>query len=214
LKKQVSAGKSGASRGEECTGSLRNLVARSKRGDVDANRELYVLYGRKILNYLFRMTSSRELAEDLAQETFIQAFRKIGSLRDPERFQSWLFRIAQNKVYQEFRGRKPRVESIDREDSPELSDLQKLATSQPGPEGQVLSLELEKVIQQAIEELPEKYRTVFVLSAIQKLSYLEISKIVKRSLASVKSDIHRARVAVRDKIKDYLGEDYGMSELR
>ena len=69
------------------------------------------------------------------------------------------------------------------------------------------------MIHRAIGELPEKYKTVFVLSAIQKLSYLEISKIVNRSLASVKSDIHRARVAVRDKIKTYLGDNYGMSKL-
>ncbi|MDA2939236.1 RNA polymerase sigma factor, partial [Acidobacteria bacterium AH-259-A15] len=69
------------------------------------------------------------------------------------------------------------------------------------------------VIEQVISQLPDKYKEVFVLSAIHKLSYKEISEIVGRSLASVKSDIHRARVEVRDKIKTYLGENYGMSNL-
>jgi len=174
---------------------------------------LYEIYSRKILNYLYRMTGSREEAEDLAQDTFVLAFKKLDSLKDPTKFQSWLFRIGQNNVYQKYRGKKPQLESIDREESAELSDLQKSATPPKSPEDSVLSEELERLIEDAIAELPEKYRAVFVLSAVQRLSYLEISEIVDRSLASVKSDIHRARVAVRDRVKDYLGENYGMSKL-
>ncbi|HLV01434.1 MAG TPA: sigma-70 family RNA polymerase sigma factor [Acidobacteriota bacterium] len=192
---------------------LRELVGRAQEGDLDAFQELYSFYGRKILNYLYRMTGSREEAEDLAQDTFILAFRNLGSLKHPERFQSWLFRIAQNNVYQKYRGKRPQIESIDEEDFNELSDLQRLSTPSKGPEEAVLSDELEALVQQAISELPEKYRTVFVLSAIQKMSYQRISEIVGRSLASVKSDIHRARVEVRDKIKKYLGKNYGMSKL-
>jgi RNA polymerase sigma-70 factor (ECF subfamily) len=159
------------------------------------------------------MTGSRQEAEDLAQDTFVLAYRKLETLNDPRRFQSWLFRIAQNNVYQLYRGKKPVIESIDEEDSAELSDLQRLSSPRHGPEASLLSTELEDIIHAAISELPEKYKTVFVLSAIQKLSYQEISETVNRSLASVKSDIHRARVAVRDKIKEYLGENYGVSKL-
>ena len=192
---------------------LVDLVVRAQEGDVVAFQRLFEAFGPKVLNYLFRMTGSRELAEDLAQETFILAFKKISSLREPRRFQSWVFRIAQNNVYQNYRGLKPQMVSIDEEKSQELSDVQRLSTPQPGPESSVLSDELQLVIRKAIDSLPEKYKVVFVLSAIQKLSYKEISKIVGRSLASVKSDIHRARVAVRDKIKNYLGENYEMSKL-
>ena len=192
---------------------LSKVVSKAKRGNIDAFQELYNAYGPKILNYLYRMTSSREMAEDLVQETFILAFRKLSSLRDPGKFQSWIFRIAQNNVYQTFRGNRPQIVSIDEDNSKELSDTQRLATPQSGPEATVLSDELQSVIQSSIDALPEKYKTVFVLSAIQKISYKEIGKIVGRSLASVKSDIHRARVQVRDKIKRYMGENYELSRL-
>ena len=97
----------------------------------------------------------------------------------------------------------------------DLSPLsaQKLITSHRSPEEGLLSDELEQVIEEVINQLPDKHKKVFILSAIHKLSYLEISEIVGRSLASVKSDIHRARVGVREKIKQYLREDHGMSNL-
>jgi RNA polymerase sigma-70 factor (ECF subfamily) len=192
---------------------LQKLIELGQKGDVEAFESLYKAFAQKVLNYLFRMTGSREEAEDLAQDTFILAFRKLATLKDPLRFQSWLFRIAQNNVYQRYRGKKPILESIDEEDADELSGLQRLATPRLGPQESVLSDELEEVILRAVASLPEKYKTVFVLSAIQKLSYNEISDIVGRSLASVKSDIHRARVTVRDTIKKYLGNNYGMSKL-
>lgn len=192
---------------------LTKIVAKAQGGDVAAFQELFESYGAKILNYLFRMTGSREMAEDLTQETFILAFKKMSSLRNPRKFQSWIFRIAQNNVYQAFRGARPQMVSIDQEESRELSDVQRLATPRSGPEDEVLSDELQLVIQNAINALPENYKSVFVLSAIQKLSYKEISAIVGKSLAAVKSDIHRARVEVRDKIKSYMGEGYELSKL-
>jgi RNA polymerase sigma-70 factor (ECF subfamily) len=209
--------KAGAAKKTDSTlssGEIAALVEGAQRGDIDDFQRLYRVYSRKILNYLYRMTGSREEAEDLAQETFVLAYRKITTVKDPRRFQSWLFRIAQNNVYQRYRGKKPQIESIDREESSELSGLQGLESPLHSPEENVLSEELENMVTRAISELPEKYRTVFVLSAIQKLSYQEISEIVNRSLASVKSDIHRARVAVRDKVKGYLGDNYGMSKLQ
>ena len=189
---------------------LRDLVARAKRGRTDAFQELYELYGKKILNYIYRMVASREEAEDLTQDTFISAYRNLGSLKEDLKFQSWLFRIAQNNVYQLFRGKKPHFESIDKEDTPELSQVQTMAAPEKSPHDRLLSQELEGIIEEAISQLPEKHREVFVLSAIHKLSYKEISRIVNRSLASVKSDIHRARVEVRNKIKKYQGREHGM----
>ncbi len=189
---------------------LGDLVARAKRGRTDAFQELYELYGKKILNYIYRLVGSREEAEDLTQDTFISAYRNLGSLKENLRFQSWLFRIAQNNVYQLFRGKKPHFESIDKEDTPELSQVQTMATPEKSPHDCLLSHELEGIIEEAISQLTEKHREVFVLSAIHKLSYKEISRVVNRSLASVKSDIHRARVEVRNRIKKYQGEEHGM----
>lgn len=192
---------------------LEELVSRTKEGDVAAFQELYRLYAKKILNYVYRMTGSREEAEDLTQDTFILAYKNIHALKENQKFQSWLFRIAQNNIFQKYRGKTPRIESLDATVGGELSEAQKLPSTGKGPEERILSEELEHVIEKVISELPPKYKQVFVLSAIHKMSYQEIAAIVGRSLASVKSDIHRARVEVRDRIKEYLGENYGMSSL-
>ncbi len=192
---------------------LDELISRVKNGEVDAFQRVYELYGRKIVNYIYRMTGSRAEAEDLTQDTFVLAYKKIQSLKENRKFQSWLYRIAQNNVYQKYRGKRPHFESIDQEEGPGLGEVQNLPSSTKSPEERVLSEELQQVVHSVINELPEKYKEVFVLSALHKLSYQEISDIVGRSLASVKSDIHRARVTVRDKIKKYLGDNYGMSSL-
>ena len=191
---------------------LEKLVGRAKKGEVAAFQELYEFYGKKILNYLYRMIGSREEAEDLTQDTFILAYKNLNSLKENAKFQGWLFRIAQNNVYQKYRGKGPFMEPMSQEGQ-DVSEVQKLATSLRGPEESVLSKELEQIVQKIIDELPEKHRQVFVLSAIHRLRYQEISEIVGRSLASVKSDIHRARVEVRSRIKKYLGQNYGMSKL-
>ena len=186
--------------GEELSGT----VSRAKEGHVEAFQELYELYGRKILNYIYRLTGSREEAEDLAQDTFVLAYKNLKSLKENGKFQSWLFRIAQNNVYQQYRGFRPQFQSDLETESSEGSELQRLAAPQKGPEDRLLSDELERVVEEVIYKLPDKYKKVFVLSAVHKLSYMEISEIVGRSLASVKSDIHRARVEVREKVKKYL----------
>ena len=193
--------------------ALDRLIDRVKSGEVTAFEEIYSIYGKKILGYIYRMTGSRADAEDLTQETFVSAFNKIGTLKENQKFQSWLYRIAQNGVYQRFRSRPPHHESIDTEEGLGASDAGRLTSTSKDPEGSIMSKELQEVVQQVINSLPEKYREVFVLSAVHRLSYQEIGEIVGRSLASVKSDIHRARLKVRDKVKAYLGDNYGMSGL-
>ena len=184
--------------------ALSGTVSRAKEGRVEAFQELYELYSRKILNYIYRLTGSREEAEDLTQDTFVLAYKNLKSLKENGKFQSWLFRIAQNNVYQKYRGHRPQFHSELESESSELSEVQRLAAPQKGPEDRLLSDELERVVEEVIYKLPDKYKKVFVLSAVHKLSYMEISEIVGRSLASVKSDIHRARVEVREKVKKYL----------
>ena len=206
-------GKLGSSSSGLTGEGLERLVERAKSGEVAAFEEIYSIYGKKILNYVYRMTGTRADAEDLTQEAFVSAFDKIHTLKDNRKFQSWLYRIAQNKVYQRFRTRPPQHESIDAEEGLSASDREQLESTLKNPESSVISKELQEVIQKVINSLPEKYREVFVLAAVHKLSYQEISEIVGRSLASVKSDIHRARLRVRDKVKAYLGGNYGMSGL-
>ncbi len=193
-------------------GELGKLVPKAKRGDVEAFQQLYELYSRKVLNYIYRLTGSREEAQDLTQDTFVLAYKNLKSLKESNKFQSWLFRIAQNNVYQMYQVKRPQMSPLPDEGS-ELAETDRLTTSRKSPEESLLSSELEQVIEEAIDQLPDKQKGVFVLSAIHKLSYKEVSEIEDRSLASVKSDVHRARMDVRDKVKEYLGGKYGLSSL-
>ncbi|HEY3128011.1 MAG TPA: sigma-70 family RNA polymerase sigma factor [Acidobacteriota bacterium] len=191
---------------------LEVLVTKAKSGNLAAFQELYGGYSKKILNYVYRMTGSRDDAEDLTQDTFILAYKNLNGLKENSKFQSWLYRIAQNNVYQKYRTRLPRTESIEGSDME--SGVMEMPSSEKSPEEKILSSELERVINKVIGELPDKYRQVFVLSAIHQYSYEMIAEIVGRSLAAVKSDIHRARVEVRDRVKKYLGDNYGMSSVQ
>jgi RNA polymerase sigma-70 factor (ECF subfamily) len=183
---------------------LREWIRKAKAGDVSAFQCIYETYARRVLNFVYRLVRSPEEAEELAQETFVAVYRKLGSLQDDSRFEPWLFRIARNFCYQRHRSRGPATVSVD-----ELNDdglpVAELVDARQTPDESFQSSELEAVVDRVIAELPPKYREVFELAAVQRLEYQQISEIVGRSLASVKTDIHRARLAVRRRVKEYLG---------
>ncbi len=182
---------------------LLHWIKRAKKGDLHAYQEIYNLFARKVLNFIYRMVNSVEEAEDLTQETFVAVYQKLGALKDNSKFEPWLFRIARNFVYQRYRTRAPAVVSVDAMDE-DGQPVTQLVDTRKNPDEAFQARELEDVVQDVINSLPEKYREVFVLSAVRRLSYQEISEIVGRSLPSVKTDIHRARLEVRKKVKDYL----------
>jgi RNA polymerase sigma-70 factor (ECF subfamily) len=172
------------------------IIRRARAGDLEAFRLIHTEYGRRILNFIYRMVDSREDAEDLSQNVFLRAFHELRSLQDPEKFESWLYRIARNEVYQTFR--KKRVEpgrhdpaAGEAETEPEIGD------GRPTPQDSVLNEELGERIRKVLNSLPPKLREVFVLAVVDEKSYLEISEIVGRSLLSVKTDIFRARSFAR-----------------
>lgn len=183
--------------------SLRDWIKKAQQGDIGSYQKIYEAFAHKILNFIYRMVNSPQEAEDLTQETFIAVYQKIGTLKDSAKFEPWIFRIARNFVYQKYRTSVPPSVPIDEPDEDGRVKVQ-LIDKRKNPDESFQSQELEEVVSKVIEGLPEKYREVFVLSAIQNLSYEQISDIVGRSLASVKTDIHRARLVVRQLVKDYL----------
>jgi len=184
-------------------GPLIHWIEQAKRGDIGAFQRIYDLFARKVLNFVYRMIGSTEEAEDLTQETFVTVYQKLASLKDNDKFEPWLFRIARNYVYQRYRRRTPSMVSVD-EENEEGRSAAELVDERKGPQDAFQAEELGRVVQGVIDDLPDKYREVFVLSAIDHLSYQEIAEIVGRSLPSVKTDIHRARLQVRKRVKDYL----------
>jgi len=183
--------------------TLKRWVGKAKRGDVASYQEIYESFSRKVLNFIYRMVNSPEEAEDLTQETFVTVFQKLGTLKDNGKFEPWLFRIARNLVYQKYRSRSPASVSIDELDE-DGHMVTQLVETRKNPDETFQTGELEDVVRDVIAGLPDKYREVFVLSVLQQLSYQQIAEIVGRSLPSIKTDIHRARLEVRDRVKEYL----------
>ncbi len=182
---------------------LARYIDEAKTGQIAAFQRIYDLFARKVLNFIFRMVASKEEAEDLTQETFVTVYQKLASLKDNAKFEPWLFRIARNNVYQKYRRHSPVTVSVDVHDE-DGRNIAELVDERKDPQETYQAGELERVVRKVIVELPDKYREVFILSAIHNLSYQEIADIVGRSLPSVKTDIHRARLQVRNKVKDYL----------
>ncbi len=183
---------------------LEEIVREAQQGSLESFHRLYQSYSRAIYNFIWRLVGESADAEDLTQETFLKAHSELKKLRDPAQFKYWLYRIARNEVYQKLRkSQRATVVSIDDE---EVSYYDFLEDDSSGldPESQVLALELNLVIRQALDAMSPKYRDVFVLAVFQKESYENISKIVGRSLLSVKTDIYRARLAVKEQLNKYL----------
>ncbi len=183
---------------------LEEIVREAQQGSLESFHRLYQFYSRAIYNFIWRLVGESADAEDLTQETFLKAHSELKKLRDPAQFKYWLYRIARNEVYQKLRkSQRATVVSIDDEEV-SYYDFLEDGSSGLDPESKVLALELNRVIHQALDAMSPKYRDVFVLAVFQKESYENISKIVGRSLLSVKTDIYRARLAVKEQLNKYL----------
>ncbi len=158
-----------------------------------------------MLNFSYRLTGSRETAEEVTQETFISVFKNMKALKDLSRFEPWLFMIARNFVYQVYRRKRLPTVSTDEtdEDNREIVHLEDEGST---PEEQMLREELQQVARQVIRSLALKYREVFVLAVLEGFSYQDVAKMVGRKPQSVKTDIHRARLMIRERLARYLRE--------
>ena len=183
---------------------LEEIVREAQQGSLESFHRLYQSYSKAIYSFIWRLVGGSADAEDLTQETFLKAHSELKKLRDPAQFKYWLYRIARNEVYQQLRkSQRATVVPIDDEEV-SYYDFLEDGSSGLDPESQVLARELNRVIHQALDAMSPKYRDVFVLAVFQKESYEDISKIVGRSLLSVKTDIYRARLAVKEQLNKYL----------
>lgn len=176
------------------------VIARAKNGDEDAFHLIFNRYGRPVLSFINNQVGNRELAEELAQETFVRAYRNLGGLRDDHRLSTWLFGIARNVVRESYRRNRKEEMKVGLDEPCSL----KLESQVVQPEGAILDRELNGEISKALQSLDEDKRVVFSLKIFHELSYEEISAITGHSVGKLKTDLHRARLEMRKRITPYL----------
>lgn len=168
-----------------------------------AFNELVNKYKQRLMNVITRMIQSQEEAEDIVQETFVRVYQHRKSFDFQHCFSTWLYTIALNLARNELRKRK-RFKFFD------IFDLK-------GNEAEIavemeIPTNLPQVLKRAIENLPEKYQTAFILRDIEELPYEEVAKVMNIPLGTVKSRVNRARALLREKLKPRMEEYNAMSK--
>lgn len=186
----------------------REIISLVLKGDFNAFERLVDKYQGRIYRHLRKMVKDTNQAEDLLQETFLNAYKGLKGFEGTSSFATWIFRIATNNALMFLRKRRP--EAIEYND--EIGDrsyVSILPASQEfvsTPLDILLSLEGRRELEKAIEELPLLYRTVLVLKDVEGFSLEEVSRIVDSSVPAVKSRLHRARNSVREALDSYYSE--------
>lgn len=177
-----------------------NIVAQARNGDEDAFHAIFRRYGRPVLSFLHNLVHDRTLAEELAQETFVRAYRNLNYLKDETRLSTWLFGIARNVAREATRQTIKNERHVGMDEPESL----KLTAAGVNPDGAMLDRELNQNIRLALEGLDEDKRLVFSLKIFHEKSYEEISAITGYSIGKLKTDLHRARAEMRKRLEPYL----------
>ncbi len=183
------------------------LVQRVQAGDKKAFDVLIMKYQQRIIHVITGFVHDPVEALDVAQEAFIKAYRAIPNFRGDSAFYTWLYRIAINtsKNHLTSRARRPPAMDVDAMDATNFYDAPELKEFDT-PESSLLSDELEAVIHQAIDDLPEDTATAIKLREFEGMSYEEIAQVMDCPIGTVRSRIFRAREAIDHKIKELTGE--------
>jgi RNA polymerase sigma-70 factor, ECF subfamily len=176
--------------------SLIAIVRLAQRGDAAAFETIYQLHSRRVYALCLRMLGDPVEAEDLAQEAFLQLFRKIQTFRGESAFSSWLHRLTANVVLMSFRRKKPLTTSLDEVMKPD--DEHEVPRHEIGATDLRLSGVYDRInLQTAVEGLPEGYRLMFLLHDVHGYEHNEIAKMLSCSIGNSKSQLHKARKRLR-----------------
>ncbi len=194
----ISATATGACPANEATKrdeSERSLVRRAQRGDEQAFATLFQVHKKRVYSVCLSMTKDIAEAEDLTQEAFLQVFRSVGSFRCESAFSTWLHRVAVNTVLMKLRRRKSSVVSLDEPLSPESPSLRRdIGKTDPRLSGSIDRIALHR----AMEELPEGCRKIFALHEVEGYQHHEIAEMLDCSVGNSKSQLHKAKMKMRD----------------
>ncbi len=186
---------------------VRNLVLKAKAGDKEAFGQLVNLYSERIYNLGLRILKNSDDAADVLQETFVAAYNKIHTFDGRSNFFTWLYRIATNFALMKLRKDKRTVlTDSDMEKNFDNPNKMTIHEWQDLPLKDMLSDEFRKHLDEAVNELPEIYRSVFVLRDLENLSIKETSHILNITESNVKIRLKRARIFLREKLAHYMEE--------
>jgi len=190
------------------------LVERAQGGDMRAYELLVIKYQRRIERLIARMVRDVDLVPDLAQETFISAWRALTQYRGEAQFYTWLYRIAVNTAKKALLGLKRervltetalQTDGDDEETSGHETELTTYST----PESELAAREIAQAVQSALDTLPDDLRQAVTLREIEGLSYEEIAKVMNCPIGTVRSRIFRAREAISVRVKPLLSHQTG-----
>ena len=176
------------------------IVERVQRGDKNAFNLLVTKYQHKVAHLVTRYVKNSGDVADVTQEAFIKAYRALPNFRGDSAFYTWLYRIAVNsaKNYLVSQGRKPPANDVDAEEA-DFYDGSDALKEQNSPERSLMSQQLEKVLFDTVEQLPEDLRMAITLRELEGLSYEDIANVMDCPVGTVRSRIFRAREAI-DKV--------------
>lgn len=213
-RKQARIGQAGSTPRPE-RGSLpeADAIRRAQQGDAEAFERLYHLHKGRVYSVCLRMVGNPAEAEDLTQEAFLQLFRKIHTFRGESAFSTWLHRLAVNVVLMQLR----------RKVLPQVSLDEPVETDEAGPGplrelGQVdprLAGSLDRItLEDAVAQLPPGYRTIFVLHDVEGYEHNEIAEMLGCSIGNSKSQLHKARLRLRELLQERGRKKFGGRQTR
>jgi RNA polymerase sigma-70 factor (ECF subfamily) len=181
------------------------LAIRAREGSPEAFARLVERYERPVFGLIVRLVRDPALAEDLAQEAFLRAWRALASFDPERRFASWLLRIAHNAAIDALRRRRtmPLVSLVMEDDGEEEGRERELPDlAAPNPEERAAGRDLARALERALSSLREEYRAALLLRFGQQLSYEEIAEVLSLPLGTVKTFLHRGRAALARALAD------------
>jgi RNA polymerase sigma-70 factor (ECF subfamily) len=189
------------------------LVARLQAGDRSVFREIVRRHQEKVYRLALRLTRDEARAQDAMQDAFLQVFRKIGQFQEQSAFTTWLYRITVNAALMRIRSEKRHQEASLDDVSPRYSETGEIAEAvddwSTAVDDDAGNRELALHASRAVDALPEGYRSVFLLRELEELSTEEVAQILELTVPTVKTRLHRARLALRKALADRVrGTDF------
>ena len=184
------------------------FLEKLRAGDPAAFAQLVEANQRNVYNLALRMLNNPQEAEDVLQETFLSAYKALPGFEGRSNLSTWLYRIASNASLMRLRKKQPEATSIDEPLELEEGDSlpRQFVDWSSAPEDELLNEESRRVMDEAVAELPQGLRIVFILRDIQGLSTQEAGEALELSESAVKTRLHRARLALREKLSAYFAE--------